>query len=203
MNEFSDVFNNQPGRTNVIEHRIILTTNKPIRQCPYRIPKAYRDKVKKEIEEMEENDTIRKSKSELASPLVIVPKKDGSLRLCVDFRRLNAVSEFDAYPIPLVEEVLDRMGSVNYLSTLDMTKGYWQISLAEESKDNTAFITEADPDGDPGVAPTLRKKRPLIFFCAPARGMQQANVRSFRRLSVSGLRLTQKSEVSAWTFVEV
>ena len=141
VNEFSDVFSNQPGRTNVIEHRIILTTNKPIRQCPYRIPQAYREKVKKEIEEMEENGIIRKSKSEWASPLVIVPKKDGSLRLCVDFRRLNAVSEFDAYPMPLVEEVLDRMGSANYLSTLDMTKGYWQIPLAEESKDKTAFIT--------------------------------------------------------------
>ena len=141
MNEFSDVFSNQPGRTNVIEHRIILTTDKPIRQCPYRIPQAYREKVKKEIEEMEENGIIRKSKSEWASPLVIVPKKDGSLRLCVDFRRLNAVSEFDAYPMPLVEEVLDRMGSANYLSTLDMTKGYWQIPLAEESKDKTAFIT--------------------------------------------------------------
>ena len=95
VNEFSDVFNNQPGRTNVIEHRIILTTDKPIRQCPYRIPKAYRDKVKKEIEEMKENGIIRKSKSELASPLVIVPKKDGSLRLCVDFLKLSIYSRHD------------------------------------------------------------------------------------------------------------
>ena len=140
VNEFSDVFSNQPGKTIVIEHRIILTTDKPIRQCPYHIPQAYREKVKKEIEEMEENGIIRKSKSEWASPLVIVPKKDGSLRVCIDFRRLNVVSEFDAYPMPLVKEVLDRMGYAKYLSTLDMTKRYWQIPLAGESKDKTAFI---------------------------------------------------------------
>ena len=59
----------------------------------------------------------------------------------MDFRRLTAVSEFDAYPMPRVEEVLDKLGSANFISTLDMTKGYWQIPLAEGSKDTTAFIT--------------------------------------------------------------
>ena len=102
-----------------------MTAVKQIRQNPYRIPQAYRERVRKEIEDMERLGIIRPSTSEWASPLVIVTKKDGSLRLCVDFRRLNAVSEFDAYPMPRVEEVLDKLGSANFIPTLDMTKGYW------------------------------------------------------------------------------
>ena len=141
LEEFTDIFSNQPGRTALAEHRIILKADKPIRQQAYRIPHAYRERVKEELREMEETGIIRKSNSEWASPLVVVPKKDGSLRLCVDFRKLNSVSEFDAYPMPRVDDVLDRLGSAQYISSIDMTKGYWQIPMAEESKDKTAFIT--------------------------------------------------------------
>ena len=63
------------------------------------------------------------------------------LCVCVDFCMLNEISEFDAYPMPRIVEILDRSGSANYISSIDMTKGYWQIPLAEESKDKTAFTT--------------------------------------------------------------
>ena len=68
---------------------------------------------------------IRPSTNEWASLLIVVPKKDRSLRLCVDFRKPNEVSEFDAYPMPRVDEILDRLGQAYYLSSIDMTKGYW------------------------------------------------------------------------------
>ncbi|KAL0177337.1 hypothetical protein M9458_026231, partial [Cirrhinus mrigala] len=75
------------------------------------------------------------------SPIVMVPKPDGTLRFCNDFRRLNEVSEFDGYPMPRVDELLDRLGQARYISTLDLTKGYWQVPLSESAKPKTAFST--------------------------------------------------------------
>ena len=74
----------------------------------------------------------------------LVPKPDGTLRFCNDFRKLNEVSHFDAYPIPCIDELVDQLGKAKYLTTLDLTKGYWQIPLAKDARENTAFST---PDG--------------------------------------------------------
>ncbi|MGH0171331.1 UNVERIFIED_CONTAM: hypothetical protein FKN15_060984 [Acipenser sinensis] len=74
----------------------------------------------------------------------MVGKKDGSTWFCVDFRKVNAISKFDAYPMPRVDELLDRLGKARLISTLDLTKGYWQIPLTQSSKEKTAFST---PDG--------------------------------------------------------
>jgi hypothetical protein len=73
--------------------------------------------------------------------MVIVPKKDGTLRLCVDYRRLNQVATFDAYPMPRVEEVFENIGMATYITTLDLARGYWQIPMDESSREVTAFIT--------------------------------------------------------------
>ncbi len=73
---------------------------------------------------------IEESHSDWASPIVLVPKTDGSIRFCVDYRKVNAVSKFDAYPMPRVDELLDRLGTARFYSTLDLTKGYWQIPLS-------------------------------------------------------------------------
>ncbi len=71
----------------------------------------------------------------------MVPKPDGTLRFCNDFRRLNEISEFDGYPMPWVDELLDRLGRARYISTLDLTKGYWQVPLSKMAKPKTAFST--------------------------------------------------------------
>lgn len=71
----------------------------------------------------------------------MVPKPDGTLRFCNDFRRLNEVSAFDSYPMPRVDELLDRLGRARFISTLDLTKGYWQVPLSLESREKTAFST--------------------------------------------------------------
>ena len=141
IGEFRDVFSNAPGRTDLAEHTIQTGAAKPVRQQPYRLPHAYRDTVKQDLCEMEEAGIIKPSTSEWASPIVLVPKKDGTLRMCVDYRKLNAVSESDAYPMPRIDELIDRLGGAKYISTLDLTRGYWQVPVAAESQAKTAFTT--------------------------------------------------------------
>ncbi len=94
--------------------------------------------VQSELEAMLEMGVIEESHSDWASPIVLVPKTDGSVRFCVDYRKVNAVSKFDAYPMPRVDELLDRLGTARFYSTLDLTKGYWQIPLSPLSKEKSA-----------------------------------------------------------------
>jgi len=141
MKKYSDVFDNKPGSTTLAEHRIETGSAKPVRQPPYRLPQAYRETVQKDLQAMEENGIIEPSNSEWASPIVLVPKKDGTIRMCVDYRRLNSVSEADAYPMPRIDELIDRLGGAKYLTTLDLTRGYWQVPVAQDARAKTAFTT--------------------------------------------------------------
>ena len=139
--EFADVISDIPGRTDVIEHSVDTGEASPVRLPPYRIPQALRDTLREEIKEMLTQGIIVPSTSEWAAPIILVPKKDGSKRLCVDFRRLNHVTKADPYPIPRVEELIDRLGNAKYITALDLTKGYWQVPVEKESQKKTAFIT--------------------------------------------------------------
>ena len=96
--------------------------------------------------------------------MVLVKKKDGSLRLCVDFRKLNSVSESDAYPMPRIDDLIDLLGKAKYISTLDLTRGYWQVPLAEDARHKTAFVT---PSGlyHFNVMPFGLKGAPASFQC--------------------------------------
>ena len=125
--EFGDVMSDLPGKTEIVEHRIETGDAKPVRLPPYRLPHAYRDIVKKELEEMEKHGIIENSSSDWSSPIALVKKKDRTLRFCTDFRRLNSVSKTDAYPMPRVDDLLDELGQARFISTLDLTKGYWQV----------------------------------------------------------------------------
>ena len=84
---------------------------------------------------------IEPSTSEWSAPIVLIKKKDQSLRLCVDYRRLNQVSEGDDYPMSRMEKLIDRVEGAVYISTLDLVKGYWQVPVAEEDRAKTAFST--------------------------------------------------------------
>ena len=90
---------------------------------------------------MLEAKVIRPSTSPWASPIVLVPKKDGGVRFCVDYRKLNAKASFDAYPMPRVEEMFESIGAAKVISTLDLAKGYWQIPMSRSSREKTAFAT--------------------------------------------------------------
>ena len=130
LEEFTDVIKDTPGRTSLAQQQIRTGEARPIKFPPYRIPHAYRDTVKRE---MLEQGLIEPSSSEWSAPVVLVKKKDGSMRLCVDYRRLNGVSEADAYPMPRIDKLIDRLGKC-YISTMDITRGYWQVPVAEQDR---------------------------------------------------------------------
>ena len=140
--EFDDVLSNNPGRTSLAEHVISTGTASPVRQRPYRLPYSRRATVRDELQKMLDMDIIQPSTSPWASPIVLDTKKDGSIRFCVDYRALNRVADFDAYPMPRVDAILDKVSSARYISTIDLTRGYWQIPLEEDSRRKSAFVTE-------------------------------------------------------------
>ena len=151
LNKYSDVFaksDSDLGRTDIIEHAIDTQGNHPIYQRPYRIPEAQRKVVDAHVTDMANRGVIRPSKSPWSSPIVLVGKKDGSTRFCVDFRKLNAVTRKDVYPLPRIDETLDTLGGAQYFTTLDLASGYWQVPLKEEDMHKTAFTT-------PGTANSL------------------------------------------------
>lgn len=137
-----ELFSLKPGCTHLIEHQIRLHSpdQRPIRDTTCRIPAKLVPELKKEVEDMLATGIIEPSHSEWCSPVVLVPKKDDpTLRFCVNFSKLNAVLAFDPYPMPSVDELIERLGNANFLTTLDLCKGYWQVPLAEASKDLTTF----------------------------------------------------------------
>ena len=113
---------------------------------------------------MLENDLIEASSSEWSSPCVLVPKPDGTYRFCTDFRQVNKVTKSDSYPIPRVDDCVDRMGNAKFVCKLDLLKGYWQVPLTARAKEISAFAT---PDGlyQYKVMPFGMKNAPATFQC--------------------------------------
>ena len=127
------------GKTCAVEHSIDTGDSRPIKQRPYRIPVHLHHVVDQQVEEMLARGLIRPSSSPWSYPIVLAPKKDGDNRFCVDFRRLNAVTRKDAYPMPRVDEIFDKLGGARYFSTLDLASGYWQVPVNEKDIGKTAF----------------------------------------------------------------
>jgi len=128
---------NDLGHTDILTHRI-ETTGSPIRQGICRVPQPQKEAVKKLIDELKEKDIISPSKSPWASPVTLVPKKDGSICLCIDYRKVNELAWKDAYPLPRVD---DTLAGAKWFSTLDLKSGYWQVEVHENDRDKTAFCT--------------------------------------------------------------
>ena len=142
--QYRDVFTDKPGTTNLAEHKIEMVTDDPVRVKPYPIPYSLREELKQDIEQMLDMGVIRKSDSPYSSPIGIVRKKDGSNRICIDFRRVNKLSRFDSEPMIRPQDIFSGISQDKYYSKFDMTKGYWQIPMRKQDIAKTSFVT---PDG--------------------------------------------------------
>lgn len=129
------------GCTNLITHDIPLQDDVPVRQRYRRIPPSDYEEVRAHIRQLLDSQVIRESCSLYASPIVLVRKKDGSLRLCVDYRLLNSKTRKDAFPLPRIEESLDALSGAQWFSTIDLASGYHQVPVTEKDRMKTAFCT--------------------------------------------------------------
>lgn len=142
--DYEDIFSKHPldcGEAKGYMHRIRLTDDRPFRLPYRRVPPAHYEKLRQVLTEMEERGIIRKSSSEYASPLVMVWKKDGGMRICTDFRWLNARTIKDAHPLPHQADCLAALGGNCFFSTMDLTSGFYNIPMDENDKKYTAFTT--------------------------------------------------------------
>ena len=143
--EFSDVFSqgeDDLGSTLLLEHTI-ETHGPPLRQPYRRQNPAVRREEMEQVQQMLASDVICPSNSPWALPVVMVRKKDGSLRFCVDFRQLNAATVKGAHPLPRIDDLLDTLHGARWFSTLDLKRGYWQVPITECDKAKTAFHTSS------------------------------------------------------------
>ena len=143
--EFEDVFSKTDtdiGCFDLINHSIDTGDARPIKQRMRRTPLGFEQEEWKHLTSMLNCGVIQPSMSEWASPPVLVRKKDGGVRWCIDYRALNNVTKKDVFPLPLIEECIDTLSGTEFFSTLDMSSGYWQINLNEADRHKTAFITK-------------------------------------------------------------
>ncbi|XP_066990457.1 uncharacterized protein [Macrobrachium rosenbergii] len=142
LSHYREVMSDIPGRTHVIKHQIRLVREEIVKVKPYKIPYALRKDVNSEIESMKALDIIEPSSSPYSAPMVVVSKPDNSKRICLDFRRLNALTIFDSEPMCDPEQIFASLSGSIYFSKMDLSRGYWQIPLDEDSKQYTAFQTD-------------------------------------------------------------
>lgn len=128
------------GRVTVAKHHINLNEDSPIRSKPYRLSWEEDKYLKEEIDKLLTLELIRPSQGKWSSPVFFVKKKDGSLRLVIDYRRLNKLTVKDSFPLPHIDDLLDSLGGARWFSTLDAASGYWQVPLADDAIEKTGFV---------------------------------------------------------------
>ena len=132
------------GRTDTVEHDIDTGSTRSIRCYPRKLS-SKKIKIQQElVDKMLEEGQIEHSVSAWSAPMVLVTKKDGSTRFCVDYRRLNACTKKDALPLPRIDDSLNSLSGQAWFSTLDLASGYWQVRLSENAKPKTAFATHSE-----------------------------------------------------------
>ena len=139
IKEYKSLFCSVPGKTDAIYHHIPTRNSKPIRVPPRRIPVHYKEEVQQQIAEMLQQGIIQESSSPWLAPCVFVPKRNGELRICIDYRELNKRTEKNSYPLPLPDEVQDHLGNAQVFTKLDCRKGFWQVPITPEDQAKTAF----------------------------------------------------------------
>ena len=147
LSKYSDIFSkgdHDIGRTNVVTMKLDTGQNPPVKQRPYKTPFSQRPIVEKHIEDMLQAGVISPSNSPWASPIVIVPKKDGTKRVCVDYRKgVNKVLKNSSYPLPDISDILSSLHQAKFFSCVDLKSGYHQVEVAPEDREKTAFVCHA------------------------------------------------------------
>lgn len=142
LHDYNDIFRQGGGEpTPFAEHTIETGDHPPTAVPPYRLTPAKKAVMKEHLDKMLSEGIIEECESAWAAPALLVPKKDGSFRFCVDYRKLNAVTKSDSYPLPVIDDLLQYTGKSCYMSTIDLRSGYWQVKVREEDQDKTAFVT--------------------------------------------------------------
>ena len=131
------------GHMQLVQHKIDTGDARPIKQRPYRVSNSQKAEIDRHIFNMLDQNIIQVSASPWSSPVVLVKKKDGTTRFCVDYRKLNAVTRKDSYPLPRIDDALDSLFGSSFFSTLDLQSGYHQVAMHPNSKDKTAFISHS------------------------------------------------------------
>jgi len=144
LESHADVFSKgemDVGRTHLISHRIDTGTTRPIRQGLRRHPIAHLEIIDKHVDAMLKSGIVEPAASPWAANVVLVKRKDGQYRFCVDYRAVNSCTYKDTYPLPHIDMCLDALGGASWFSTLDLRAGYHNVPIHEDDRDKTAFIT--------------------------------------------------------------
>ena len=145
LTKFHDVFmleDGEMGCTEATEHHIEVTDPFPFKERPRNIPEGLLQEVKDHLEHMLNVGAIKSSNSAWSNVVVLVRKKDGGLRFCIDFRHLNSCTKKDAFPLPRIHDAINALQGSKYYMTVDLVSGFWQTPMVEESKQYTAFTVD-------------------------------------------------------------
>ena len=176
LGRFADTFNfsrGQRGTCTLVQHHI-RTDSHPIKQRAYRACPEKRAEIERQVAGLLADGLVEESCSPWASPVVLVRKKGGQWRFCIDYRRLNGVTIKDSHPLPRVDDSLDALAGSSWFTSLDFSDGYWQVSMAEEDREKTAFTTgrglyqwRAMPMGLTNAPATFQRMMELILRGLP------------------------------------
>ena len=141
INEFPEIFQKlPPGLPPIrkIGHTIDMGDSSPVSKPAYRLSPKEKEEVRRQVSELLKRGLIKPSHSPYGAPVLFVQKKDGSLRMCVDYRAVNKVTKKDKYPLPRIDDLLDKLKEARYFSSLDLQSGYYQIKIADKDNEKTA-----------------------------------------------------------------
>ena len=141
IHEYEHLFPDIPTRTDKIYHDVIVEDSKPVKQHPYRMNPLKRKYLQDEVKYLLENDFIEPSQSNYSSPCILVPESNGTYRMCTDYRKVNSVTKTDSFPIPRIDDCIDKVGNSKYVTKFDLLKGFWQVPLTDRAKEVSAFAT--------------------------------------------------------------
>ena len=141
IHKYEHLFPDIPTRTDKIYHDVNVEDSQPVKQHPYRMNPTKQKYLTEEIQYLLDNDFIEPSQSEWSSHCILIPNSDGSYWMCTDYRKVNNLSKTDTFPIPRIDDCIDKIGNSKYITKFNFLKGFWQIPLTERAKEISLTLT--------------------------------------------------------------